>query len=145
MNAMSTPVSEAVPVSNIADRAAGYGMPGVVVDGNDVGAVAHAVAEARQWALEGKGASLIECKTYRLSGHSRGDQRRYRSREEEQHARCGDPIVRLRNVLMDSGLMDEEADEKRRDEVHHMVQEAVAYAEQSPLPRLESMEEGVYA
>ena len=73
-------------VASLAQRAAAYGIPGARVDGNDVEAVHDAVAALAARARRGEGPALLECRTYRLSGHSRGDRREYRTREEEQAA-----------------------------------------------------------
>ncbi|OPZ30502.1 MAG: Acetoin:2,6-dichlorophenolindophenol oxidoreductase subunit alpha [Lentisphaerae bacterium ADurb.BinA184] len=143
--AMSMPVRASVPIADIADRAAGYGLPGVVVDGNDVEAVQAAAAAARARALAGEGATLIECKTYRLSGHSRGDQRRYRTRQEEAAARERDPINRWRDRLFERGLLDEAADQALRAGVEEAVRDAVRFAESSPYPDPATLGEGVFA
>src|SRR4030043_532344 len=82
--AMGTRQSRALKVSNVADRAAAYGMPGCSVDGNDVLAVYDATRLAVERARSGKGSSLIECKTYRHKGHSRVDSAKYRAKEEVQ-------------------------------------------------------------
>lgn len=145
MYAMSMPVREAVAVENIAVRAAGYGFPGRVVDGNDLLAVHEAVAQACERARDGEGPSLIECKTYRLSGHSRGDPRRYRSRDEEAQWRRKDPIKRFRHVLKDAGHLDAEADRALQAQAKALVREAEAFARRSPDPDPSTVAEGVLA
>jgi TPP-dependent pyruvate/acetoin dehydrogenase alpha subunit len=143
--AMSTPVAEALPVEDIADRAAGYGMPGVVVDGNDVLAVRDATRTMADRARRGDGPALIECKTYRLSGHSRGDPRRYRTREEEAQARRRDPIRRFRKVLLDMGAIDRPQDAALLKDARHVVNAAIAFARRSPDPDPATLLEGLYA
>jgi TPP-dependent pyruvate/acetoin dehydrogenase alpha subunit len=106
--AASTPVSTAFRIEDIADRAAAYGMPGVVVDGNDVEAVHEAAGEAIARARRGEGPTLIECKTYRLCGHSRSDPRTYRSKEEEAAWETKDPIPHLGERLKETGLATDE-------------------------------------
>jgi pyruvate dehydrogenase E1 component alpha subunit len=143
--AMSMPVARAFPIENIADRAAAYAMPGKVVDGNDVLAVYAAVAEAVDRARAGAGPSLIECKTYRWKGHSKSDQERYRTREEVAAWKKKDPIARFEAYLLQEGLLNEEQRQAIAKEAQERIEEAVAFAESSPEPRVEEISEGVYA
>lgn len=145
MYAMSMHVRDAMAIEHIAQRADAYGMPGTVVDGNDPEAVASAVARARKRARAGEGPTLLECKTYRMSGHSRGDPRRYRSREEEVAQQRRDPLPRYRRELVARGdLSDAEADALDA-EARRAIDDAVAFAEQSPYPDAATLEEGVFA
>ncbi len=132
--AASTPVSVSFKIENIADRAAAYGMPGVVVDGNDVEAVYQVAGEAVARARRGEGPTLIECKTYRLCGHSRSDPRTYRTKEEEAEWEAKDPIPRLGERLKEMDLATDETLAAIEQEVTALVDEAVAFAEESPLP-----------
>jgi TPP-dependent pyruvate/acetoin dehydrogenase alpha subunit len=132
--AASTPVSVSFKIENIADRAAAYGMPGVVVDGNDVEAVYQVAGEAVARAHRGEGPTLIECKTYRLCGHSRSDPRTYRSKEEEAMWETKDPILRLGERLKEMDLATDETLAAIEQEVTALIDEAVAFAEESPLP-----------
>lgn len=143
--AMSTPVKKAFPIENIADRAAAYGMPGVVVDGNDVLAVYKATKEAVERARRGDGPTLIECKTYRWKGHSKSDQQRYRTREEVEAWKKKDPISRFRSMLIKEGVITEEEAERIEREAKETIEEAVRFAQDSPEPSLEGIEEEVYA
>ena len=143
--AMSLHVSKSVPIEHIADRAASYGFPGVVVDGNDVEAVEQATAAAAERARALEGPTLIECKTYRFSGHSRGDRRVYRTREEEADWAGRDPIVRLEQKLLSSALANAEDIARMREEAERVVSEAVRFAEESPYPEVDSLLEGVIA
>ncbi len=143
--AMSMPVQEAIAVVDIADRAAGYGLPGVVVDGNDLLAVQNVAAKACDRARRGEGATLIECKTYRLSGHSRGDQRKYRSKAEEETARRNDPIVRFRNLLRESHNLSHDMDQALHEAAREIVREAEEFAVNSPAPELATLLKGVFA
>jgi len=145
MYAMSTPASEAMSVENVADRAPGYGMQGVVVDGNDLPAVREAVREASARARRMEGPTLVECKTYRLSGHSRGDPRVYRTKDEEAAWRRKCPIRRFRRLLIDREILTLEADRRIRKDARHLVREAVRFAEQSPDPDPGTLEQGVFA
>jgi TPP-dependent pyruvate/acetoin dehydrogenase alpha subunit len=135
--AASTPVSVAYKVENIAERAAAYGMPGVVVDGNDVEAVYQVAGQAIARARQGQGPTLIECKTYRLCGHSRSDPRTYRSKEEEALWETKDPIPRLGERLKASGLATDEMLAGVEREVTAVIDDAVAFAEESPPPEPE--------
>jgi acetoin:2,6-dichlorophenolindophenol oxidoreductase subunit alpha len=89
---MSVSTERSMAVANVADRAAAYGMPGAIVDGNNIADVAEAVLAATENARAGKGPALIECKTYRTRGHSRSDRNRYRSKEEIEDWKARDPI-----------------------------------------------------
>jgi len=145
MYAMSMPTHRAMAVENIADRASAYGMPGVIVDGNDLVAVKRAVTDAARQARRGDGPCLIECKTYRMAGHSRGDPRIYREQTEEASHRKLDPIPRYRKHLADNGLLDREEDVRLKKEAHRIVREAVSFAKKSPYPDPATLEEGVFA
>jgi pyruvate dehydrogenase E1 component alpha subunit len=134
-------------VQDVAIRAVAYNMPGKVVDGNDVLAVLEAVKEAVALARGGGGPSLIECKTYRWRGHHEGDPNRgmrYRSAEEiaEWMAKC--PIERVKQALLAQGV-----DPKQLEQIHERIQkaieDAVQFAEKSPLPALSAALEHVYA
>ena len=129
--AMSSPACRMVSVENIADRAASYGMPGVIVDGTDVEAVAEAVDEAVQRARAGEGPSLIEGKVYRFLGHSRGDLCLYRTREEEAEWAQRDPICNYAAVLRTRGELDDALHMRLHDSVSAEVDEAEAFARQS--------------
>lgn len=103
--AMSTPTARGLANPHIADRASAYGITGVSVDGNDFFAVRDCVAQHAAVCRAGQGPVLLECVTYRLSGHSRGDPRVYRSREEEAAAWENDPILRLETRLKADGTL----------------------------------------
>lgn len=132
--AASTPFSKAFKIQNVADRAAAYGMPGVIVDGNDAEAVYRVAGEAIARARRREGPTLIEAKTYRLCGHSRSDPRTYRSREEEEEWAKRDPIPRLAGRLKELGLATDETLASIEQEVQALIDDAVRFAEESPLP-----------
>ena len=136
---VSVSVSKSTPIVDIASRAVGYGIPGKVVDGMDVVAVSEATQEAVERARRGSGPTLLECKTYRFEGHSRGDPAFgvYRTREEVESWKSRDPIEKLREQLLSSGSMTLERDKEIRDSTTNAVDEAVRFAEQSPYPSLE--------
>ena len=119
---------------SVAARAAGYGVPGEAIDGNDVVAIHDAVARAAARARAGDGPSLIEAHTIRWVGHFEGDPQAYRSKEEAAEGRRTDPIARLAGVLESRGLLDAAHAERLRARVSAEIDEAVAYAEASPLP-----------
>ena len=143
--AMSTSFREAFAITDIAQRAPAYGMPGEIVDGNDVLAVREAVAKAAERARTGGGPSLVECKTYRFSDHSRGDPREYRPRKEEEawHARC--PIKRLREKLVEMKALNEELDARIRASVEQEVREAEDFARNSADAAVDDLGKGVFA
>lgn len=144
--AISVPVWKQMAVANVADRAPGYGIPGVVVDGTDVLAVYRATKAAVERARRGEGPTLIEAKVFRLTPHSSDDDdRRYRSREEVEEARrTRDPILRCRLYLEEQGILDEQREAEIRRRVQAEVEEALAFAESSPLPEPESAFRHVY-
>jgi acetoin:2,6-dichlorophenolindophenol oxidoreductase subunit alpha len=134
--AQSTPVEYALSIPQIADRAAAYGMPGVTVDGQDVIAVWEATVTAVDRARAGKGPSLIECMTYRYCGHHQGDDtRRYRSKEEEEAARARDCIQGFRKQMLSGGILDPRELDAIDAQNRKKIDEAVTFAEASPLPQ----------
>jgi pyruvate dehydrogenase E1 component alpha subunit len=143
--AMSFPVNKAFAIEHISDRAAGYGMPGVTVDGNDLMAVYKAVSQAVKRARAGKGPSLVENVTYRWRGHSKSDANRYRTREEIEAWKQKCPIQRFRTRLIEEGVLTEEEADQIEQEAYAAIEAAVEFAEVSPEPALAAIEEGVYA
>jgi len=143
--AMSTSVKKAFAIENIADRAPAYGMPGAVVDGNDVLVVYEAVREAAERARRGDGPTLVECKTYRWKGHSKSDQQRYRTREEVKAWQAKDPIIRFRARLIEEGVITEGEAQMIEEQAQETIEAAVRFAQESPEPSLEGIEEEVYA
>ena len=119
---------------SIAARAAGYGIPGVTVDGNDVLATYAAVAEAVDRARRGEGPSLIEARVTRFMGHYEGDPQGYRSKHEIEAGRRSDPIDRLRRHLAQQGWLGHARAERIAAAVEAEVQDAVDFAEASPRP-----------
>jgi pyruvate dehydrogenase E1 component alpha subunit len=131
-------------VPNIADRAAAYDMPGVVVDGNDAIAVHEAAAEAISRARQGKGPSLIECKTYRHRGHFEGDACTYRDDEEVAEWKEKDPIPRLEQKLLEMELLTDSKIEEIQSTLQKELAAAEQFAEESPLPDVSELTEDVY-
>lgn len=133
--AISVPASKELATPSVADRAAGYGIPGVVVDGSDVLGVYHAVKTAVERARRGDGPTLVEAMTVRLTPHSSDDDdRTYRSGEELEDARRRDPLPQLAEYLIASGVADEVLLRALDQEVRAEVDEATAYAEQARDP-----------
>jgi len=143
--AMGTRQSMAMAIENVADRAAAYGIPGVVVDGNDVLAVYEVACKAVERARKGEGPTLIECKTYRQKGHSRVDPARYRPKEEVEAWLLKDPIKRFREKLLKENILGEVEIRQIENEVLGEIEEAVKFAIESPLPDPEEALEDVYA
>ena len=139
--AQATPAEYAIAVENIADRAAGYTMPGVVVDGQDVVAVYRAALAAVEHARGGEGPTLLECKTHRYYGHHQGDDPlRYRTADEEQYARERDPLLIFRECGFLTASELDEIDARSRT----VLDDAVGFAESSPLPELGDLYTHVY-
>jgi pyruvate dehydrogenase E1 component alpha subunit len=135
-----------LPVPNVADRAAAYGMPGILVDGNDVVAVHEAMQAAVARARAGEGPSLIECKTYRWRGHSERDLRQvYRTKDEVEAWKIRCPIKRLRERLLSSGVATEMELDGMDAEIRATIDQAIDYAESSPQPSPEVALTNVYA
>ena len=130
----STPWERVSLVPSVAARAGAYGVTGQVVDGMDVVAVRRAAAAAVAAARAGEGPILLECRTYRFVGHSRSDARGYRTREEEADWQLRDPIVRLRQQLLEDGSADDAALEAVGGEVDAVLDDAVEFARGSPDP-----------
>jgi pyruvate dehydrogenase E1 component alpha subunit len=142
---ISCPQCKSMAVTDIADRAAAYDMPGVVVDGNDVLAVFEAVGEAVKRARKGEGPSLIECKTYRWRGHFEGDACTYRCDEELKEWIAKDPIPRFEEKLVENGVLKADGVAKIKAELAAELDEAIAFAEKSPLPEPSALLDDVYA
>jgi pyruvate dehydrogenase E1 component alpha subunit len=131
--------------TSVASRAAAYGMLGVEVDGQDVVAVHEVAREAIQRARQDGSPTLIECKTYRYGGHHEGDPGTdYRTREEVQQWKQRDPVKIARKRLLDSGVVNEKELQAADLEVERLIDEAVEFAEKSPEPSADTVNEHVY-
>ena len=142
---MSMDIAKAMAVPHVADRAASYAMPGVAVDGNDLPVVAAATREAIDRARAGRGPSLVECKTYRLRGHSKSDRNLYRTKEEIEDWRGRDPIARLESELLQHGRLDQATIVSVRDEAQMEIEAALEFAKSSPMPDPSDLTRDVYA
>ncbi len=142
-----TPRDRTMAITDVVDRALGYGMPGVIVDGMDVIAVHEAATEAVSRARSGQGPSFIEAKTYRFYNHH-GIQTlgmKYRSDDELAEWKKRDPIDMFEARLADSGVLTTKAAQAVHERVAEAVEQAIAFAEESPLPDAASMYEDVYS
>jgi pyruvate dehydrogenase E1 component alpha subunit len=143
--AMGTRQSRIMNIENVADRAVAYGIPGVSVDGNDVSAVYEASKTAVDRARDGRGPTLIECKTYRHKGHSRVDPAKYRPKQEVEEWLIKDPIKRFKEMLMQTNTLKAIEIQKIERDVLAEIEEAVKFAVESPFPAPEEALEDVYA
>jgi pyruvate dehydrogenase E1 component alpha subunit len=142
--AVETFVGRSTFAKSIADRASGFGLPSVQVDGQDVAAVYRATAEARKRAAEGGGPTFIEAVTYRYHGHQTNEVVNYRSSEEVEHwQRTRDPIERLRRALDRASQLPPGRYEELQAHAHEIVQDALRFAEESPLPDPATAAKGV--
>jgi pyruvate dehydrogenase E1 component alpha subunit len=145
MYAETTCIADTCNLTDIADRAAAYGIPGVTVDGNDVMAVYEAVGAAVAKARKGEGPTLVECKTCRHHGHYEGDTMTYRDKKEVDECKKRDPIPRFRKKLAEMGVLTEKEAEKIDQEIAQEIEAAVKFAAESPFPDPEEALEDVYA
>ncbi|MEV5114037.1 thiamine pyrophosphate-dependent dehydrogenase E1 component subunit alpha [Peribacillus frigoritolerans] len=144
--AISVPIEKQLSCENVSDRAIGYGMPGITVDGNDPLAVYAAVKEAADRARRGEGPTLVETVSYRLTPHSSDDDdRSYRTADEVAEAKTKDSIMTFGAYLKEVGIMDDDLEKQMNDEVMKIVNEATDYAENAPYPKAESAMNHVYA
>jgi pyruvate dehydrogenase E1 component alpha subunit len=142
--AYSTPLERQMAVENVADRAEAYGMPGEIVDGNDVLAVWDAANRAITHARNGQGPTLIECKTFRMTGHSAHDDAGYVPQELFEFWEQRDPIRRFERSLMDRGIITAVGIEDIRSRANHEIDEAIRIAEKDPFPDPEDCLKDVY-
>jgi len=134
-------------IESITERAQGYRIPGVSVDGNDVIAVYEAGGEAIERARKGNGPTVIECKTYRIKGHFIGDPGAYRSEEEvaSWQAEDKDPIPRFRRRLVEKNILSPKEIEDLNASIRKEIEDAVDFAEKGPLPTPDELLTDVYA
>lgn len=140
-----TPLRETTPVDDLAVRATAHGMPGVIVDGQDVDAVHAAVAEAVARGRAGDGPTLLEMKTYRFRGHSRTDPAKYRPEGELQRWQERDPILLLGRALAADDVLSESDQEALRREIQEQVDADAERAKAAPYPTIEEIRSYVYA
>ncbi len=144
--AISVPAERETAVRDVAVRAAGYGMPGVIVDGTDVVGCYLAARAAVERALAGEGPTFIEAKVTRLTGHSSDDQQtKYRSEEELAGQRARDPLPCFRDELRAAGILDDAREAAIAAEVAAAVDDATEFAEAAPDPHPSTLLHHVYA
>lgn len=140
----STPIAETVRLKNLADRAAGYGIPGVTVDGNDVMAVYETARVAVEQARAGGGPTLVEAVTYRITGHSRRDPCNYQPEQERKKALEMEPIGRFGARLITEGVADQAALDRISAEVDAEIEHAAESAMAAPDAKPEDALEDLY-
>ncbi len=144
--ASTTPIGYSLAGGSVAGRAVAYGIPGYAINGNDILEVRKTVSKAVKWAREGKGPSIVENKTYRYRGHFEGDPQKYRTQKEiREFQRKGDPVQLFKGVLKKEGVLTDKLDRDLRDEVTDLIEEAVRYAQEAPLPDPEESLEDLFA
>ncbi len=133
--AATTPYRSTTSVEDISVRSASYNIPGETIDGNDVFAVYETAKKYIERARAGEGPAIIECKTYRLDGHFVGDPEKYRAKEEVKNSsENNDPITRFENRVLTEGWLAEEDMAAIRIKTLERIEDAVAYAKESPYP-----------
>jgi TPP-dependent pyruvate/acetoin dehydrogenase alpha subunit len=143
--AYSTPTSKQTAVKDLAEKAAGYGIPGHIVDGNDIVACYEVTRKAAEYARGGGGAVLIEAKTYRRKGHAEHDDQRYVPQSEiEYWTQKNDPVDRFERYLTDREVASREKLDEITNGVNREIDDDVAWAESSPMPEPDKAAYGVF-
>jgi TPP-dependent pyruvate/acetoin dehydrogenase alpha subunit len=142
--AYSTPVRRQVPIENLADRAKAYGITSYIVDGNDVVAVYSTAKEAVERARAGEGPILIEAKTFRRRGHAQHDPAEYVPAEQRAYWEARDPITLYEKFLTEQKILDAKSRKEIEDKLTALLEKEREFAENSPMPPAETVEQGVY-
>lgn len=143
---MSGPFVEMMNIPRISDRSASYGVPGVTINGNDIIEVINATYDAVERARRGEGPTLIEALTYRWKGHSKSDAKKYRTKEEEKEWKTNrDPIKLAKKRFIDAGVFTEEEADELQTSAHQSIEEAVKFAEESPITDVSELYTDVYS
>ena len=145
--AMGTPIKMMCPSANIAQRADGYCIPNIVVDGNNALEVYEATVEAVKRARAGEGPTLIECQTYRMRGHSRFDPAKYRPEDEAKHwlSEERDAVRIIKEIAIEQGALTEKDVEKIETKISKDVEKAAQFAKKSEYPKPEDALNDVFA
>ncbi len=143
--AYSTPSAKQFAISNLSERAKSYGIPGESVDGNDVLAVFEAVERAVTYARSGKGPAIVECKTFRVRGHSEADKADYVPQELREEWLAKDPIQRFEAYLQEQQVLTPAKKIEIEARIKATVDDAVQFAENSPAPDITTVAEYVFA
>jgi TPP-dependent pyruvate/acetoin dehydrogenase alpha subunit len=139
-----TPQKIHTKLEDLSRRAEAYGMPGVTVDGDDALKVRESAEKAVDRARKGEGPTLLECKTHRWYGHFAGDSQKYRDPKEIEEVRKFDPLLRFQNLLLEMKHLTPEQVKKMEDQLRAEINEAVAFAESSPVPGKDDVLQDVY-
>jgi len=142
--AYSTPLDKQMACAHVADRGPAYGIPSEIVDGNDVWAVYHATQRAADHARSGLGPYMIECKTFRMTGHSAHDPASYVPAHLFEEWARKDPIERLERLMVERGYAGRDEIDDIHAGIRQEVDEAIAWAENSPYPDPETLLDNVY-
>jgi|YNPMSStandDraft_1061717.scaffolds.fasta_scaffold00477_18 pyruvate dehydrogenase E1 component alpha subunit len=142
--AYSTPLPLQMACAHVADRGPAYGIPAEIVDGNDAFAVYHAARRAAEHARGGLGPYLIECKTFRMSGHSAHDAAEYVPKELFEEWAAKDPILRMESLMLERGWADRRDLDALYASLRQQIDEAIAWAENSPFPDPAELTANVY-
>ncbi len=142
--AYSTPLNKQMACANVVDRAPGYGIPAEMVDGNDVFAVHKAARRAAAHARAGNGPYLIECKTFRMTGHSAHDAAEYVPAGLREEWAAKDPIARLEKKMVEKDWAAQDEIARMHDEIRQEIDAAVEWAEKSPFPDASELLDNVY-
>jgi pyruvate dehydrogenase E1 component alpha subunit len=140
-----TPTAYTMKLEHVVDRAAGYGMPGVRVDGNDPLAVAAALDEALRRARTGGGPTFIECVTFRFRGHYFGDRMPYIPKDQLAAAMAADPVPRFRTHLSDGGICDNDELDSIENDAAATVEAALKTVMSADSPAIDELDQDVYA
>ncbi|HER24887.1 MAG TPA: thiamine pyrophosphate-dependent dehydrogenase E1 component subunit alpha [Candidatus Atribacteria bacterium] len=132
--ASTVSTKDTTSVENISDRAVGYGIPGITIDGNDIITVYETAKKIIKRAREGGGPSLLEAKTYRIKGHFVGDPELYRDKKEVEKFRLNDPIKKFEKILTELKMLNEAEKKKTWGDNEKEIKEAVKFAKASPIP-----------
>jgi TPP-dependent pyruvate/acetoin dehydrogenase alpha subunit len=143
--AYSTPVEKEMAICCVSYRAESYGFEGLIIDGNDVLAVYDTMEYAVEKARGGGGPTLIECMTYRISGHSEHDEARYQPPEEKEEWKRRDPVDNFKRFLTEHGHMNDAEEQEIQSKIAKVLDEAVAFAEESSYPPPEEALRHVFA
>jgi len=143
--AYSTPIDKQFLVEKLSDRAIGYGIPGVTVDGTDVLEVFHACKTAVDRARRGEGPTIIESVTMRMQGHAAHDNAWYVPKELLAEWKRKDPLVRFEKKLTDDGIITKSKQESMSADINRQIEDALKIAFERPYPPAEQASEGVFA
>ena len=142
--ASTSPAEKMVAGGSVANRAKAYGIPGYITDGSNVLEVLEVVHEAVERARSGNGPSIVENETYRYKGHFEGDRQKYRTQDEiHNYKKDRDPIQQFERVLKDEGILSEDMAERIRMEIINLIEEAVQFGMDAPLPAPEDALNGL--